>query len=347
MTVAAAPAGALAGFVLPPELEADTPPERRGLRRDGVRLAVSRGTAVRHRRFRDLPAELRPGDLLVVNVSATLPASVVVDESLAVHFSTRQPDGRYLVEPRRPAGPASLPHADPQAGVVALPGGARLDLLEPYRPSGRPRLWLAEFTANRPLPAYLLAWGRPIRYRHVAEAFGLDAYQTVFARYPGSAEMPSAGRPFSSGLVTRLVAAGIGLAPITLHTGVSSQEAGEPPFPEWYSVPAATAARIDDTRRRSGRVIAVGTTVVRALETVAEPGAGARPGRGWTDLVVAPDHRLAVVDGLITGWHEPASTHLDMLTAIAGSEALAEAYDQALGAGYLWHEFGDSHLILR
>ena len=179
-----------------------------------------------------------------------------------------------------------------------------------------------------------------------ARDWPLDTYQNVYAREPGSAEMPSAGRPFTSELVTRLVAKGVGVSPLVLHTGVSSLEANEHPYPEWYRVPPATAARINDTRRDGGRVIAIGTTVVRALETVVDARRVVHAGSGWTDVIVTPERGASAVDGLLTGWHEPEASHLQMLEAIAGRELLDLAYTEASRAGYLWHEFGDVNLLL-
>jgi S-adenosylmethionine:tRNA ribosyltransferase-isomerase len=308
---------------------------------------VSDGDGTRHRRFHELSSELRPGDLLVVNVSATLPASVVVDPDLVIHFSTALPGGLHLVEMRRLSGATSLPHHHPQPGLVGLPGGGIVELLTPH-PADSPsrRLWAARLDLGRPLSEYLATWGRPIRYRHTDSPYPLDAYQTVFARVPGSAEMPSAGRPFTDRLVTTLVASGISIAPVTLHTGVSSLETGEHPYPEWFQVPETTAGLVNQTRAGGGRVVAVGTTVVRALETTADSHGVSHPGRTWTDLVIGADHRLRVVDGLITGWHEPASTHLDLLQSVGARGRLVESYRIALDSGYLWHEFGDSHLIL-
>lgn len=341
------PVDGVEGLVIPAESEATRPPETRGMRRDQVRLMVTDGDGIRHRRFHDLPLELRPGDLMVVNVSATLPAAVVAGPDLVVHFSTTLPGGLHVVEMRSLAGATSLPHKKPRPGKVALPGGAIVDLLTPYPVGSRSRrLWAANVELGRPLPEYLATWGRPIRYRHTDGPYPLEAYQTVFARVPGSAEMPSAARPFTERLVTSLVASGISIAPLTLHTGVSSLEAGEAPYPEWFQIPEATAARVNQTRESGGRVVAVGTTVVRALETTADSSGRAHPGQTWTELVIGAEEDLGVVDGLITGWHEPESTHLDLLQAVAGRTRLAESYRIALDTGYLWHEFGDSHLIL-
>lgn len=341
------PVDVLDGFTLPAELEASRPPETRGVPRDQVRLMVSDGDEIRHRRFHELTSELRAGDLLVVNTSATLPASVVVDPDLVIHFSTALPGALHIVEMRTLSGATSLPHQHPRPSRVMLPGGGIVELLAPYpADSASRRLWAARLDLGRPLSDYLATWGRPIRYRHTDSPYPLDAYQTVFARVPGSAEMPSAGRPFTDRLVTSLVASGVSIAPLTLHTGVSSLETGEAPYPEWFVVPETTAGLVNQTRAGGGRVVAVGTTVVRALETTADSNGRSHPGRTWTDLVIGAEHRLRVVDGLITGWHEPASSHLDLLQSVGGRRRLVESYRSALDSGYLWHEFGDSHLIL-
>lgn len=333
-------------FQIPTDLEARGPAEGRGICRDEVRLMVTEGKKRRHARFRELPSMLRPGDLLVVNNSATLPASVRT-EDVVVNFSTTLPGGLHIVELRRPSGPGSVPWEGGQPTRVALPGGARVDLLAPYPvDSETRRLWVAYVEVGGTLPDYLARWGDPIRYPHAHGPHPLSAYQTVFATIPGSAEMPSAGRPFSRRLLTELMNGGVAVAPLTLHTGVSSLESGEEPYAEWFDIPAATAALVNHTRRHGGRVVAVGTTVVRALETTADDVGRSHPGGGWTELVVVPDLPLRVVDALITGWHEPASTHLDMLEALAGRETLADSYRAALAHGYLWHEFGDSHLIV-
>ena len=346
-TLALRPADLLDGFTVPPEQEATRPAETRSIRRDRVRLMTTGPDGIGHQVFTDLPGLLRAGDLVVVNDSATLPAAVMVDRDLVVHFSTRLPGGLDIVEPRRPTGATSLAYTGIEPGIVDLPGGGTLELLTPY-PVGTlyERLWVARADLPAPRAEYLETWGRPIRYRHTDGPYKIDAYQTVFARVPGSAEMPSAGRPFTERLVAELALSGVALAPLTLHTGVSSQETGEPPYSEWFEIPQRTAALVNHTRSTGGRVIAVGTTVVRALETTVDSRGISHPGRSWTDLVIEPDHDLKAVDGLITGWHEPESTHLGLLEAFAGRSALASSYEAALTCGYLWHEFGDSHLIL-
>jgi S-adenosylmethionine:tRNA ribosyltransferase-isomerase len=323
-------------------LEAHEPPEYRGVARDGVRLMVAHKTTgeIDHARFRDLPELLEPGDLLVVNISATLPAAVgAEDGALRVHFSTRVPglsDSWRVVELRTTDGSKPL---KARAGKrVRLPGGAELELAAPYL--GGQRLWVARLdTAVAP---YLNAHGEPIRYGYARGRFPIAQYQNVYATEPGSAEMPSAGRPFTAELIFRLIAKGIQLAPLTLHCGVSSPERHEPPFPEEFEVPETTAARVN----AAPRVIAVGTTVVRALETAADSEGRVKPCTGWTNLVVSAQRGIRAVDGLITGWHEPEASHLKLLEAAAGNELLARSYAAALERGYLWHEFGDSQLLL-
>jgi S-adenosylmethionine:tRNA ribosyltransferase-isomerase len=343
-------------FRLPPELAATAPPEERGLPRDGVRLMVARRDANRleHRWFADLPAILERGDVLVVNTSATLPAALrgrLDDGQTAqVHLAGRLPEGNGLVELRHPGvgENASTPWLDAARGtLVHLPAGATVRLLGPLA-GGRPvRLWVARVDLGTSPLAYLAAHGCPVRYGYVDRDRPIGVYQTVFADEPGSAEMPSAARPFSAQLVTRLAARGVTFAPFVLHCGLSSPEAHEPPAPEWYRVPAESAVSINVARAQGHRVIAVGTTAVRALETVVDPSGTVHPGSGWTDVVVSPDRRLRSVDGLISGWHEPEASHLDLLEAVAGRPLLDASYTAALAGRYLWHEFGDSHLILR
>jgi S-adenosylmethionine:tRNA ribosyltransferase-isomerase len=332
-----------ADFVLPAEREAHDPPEARGLARDGVRLLVSRRASgeVSHHAFTDLPGLLLPGDLLVVNTTGTLPAQVRAGGGLAVHFSTAQLDGTWLVELRRLENKISMPNGHGHPGqVIPLPAGALLTL------QGRAtaRLWRARLSVA--VVPYLLRHGLPIRYSYVRRDWPLSFYQTVFAARPGSAEMPSASRPFTPEVVTALATRGVLIAPLTLHCGVSSLEAGEDPYPEPYDVPPATARLVNHVRASGGRVIAAGTTVVRALETAARADGRVLPAAGWTSHVVTPETGVRAVDGLLTGLHEPRSSHLRMLAAFAGPGLLARCYAEAIGAGYLWHEFGDVHLLI-
>jgi S-adenosylmethionine:tRNA ribosyltransferase-isomerase len=321
--------------------EAVTTPERRGLTRDAVRLLVTDRERGRHRDlfFRDLPALLRAGDLLVVNDSTTLPAALTATRddgtTFPLHLSTHIVDGLWIVEPRPPGA---------HGARAALPDGAHVTLLAPVD-DAQPRLWYAALALTQPLDAYLAAHGRPIHYAYLAEPAQLADYQTIFARVPGSAEMPSAGRPFSASVVDTLRAAGVGIAAVTLHAGVSSPERTERPYREQFAVSPATAAAVNATRRAGGRVIAVGTTVVRALESAVD-GGEAVAASGWTGLIVTRDRGVALIDGLLTGFHEPQASHLDMLRAFLDDATLDAAYAHARDAGYLWHEFGDVHLLL-
>ncbi|MEW2000890.1 S-adenosylmethionine:tRNA ribosyltransferase-isomerase [Streptomyces coelicoflavus] len=348
---------------VPEELSARVPVEQRGpgLDRDGVRLLVSRGTEVSHHVFGELPGLLRAGDLLVVNTSPTLAAAVdgrVGHACVVVHFSTRGDDGRWAVELREPDGRGTTrARADvvewrgcggPAGTKVRLPGGARLVLEEPLSARGE-RLWWARVSGAE-VPALLREHGRPIRYSYTERDQPLSVYQTVFALPPGdgagSAEMPSAARPFTARLVAELVSRGVQFAPVTLHTGVASAESHEPPYPERFAVPEASARLINAVRAGDGRVVAVGTTAVRAVESAVGTDGVVRARAGWTDLVVTPERGVRVVEGLLTGLHEPEASHLLMLEAVAGRAAIDRGYDAAVRGRYLWHEFGDVHLLL-
>jgi S-adenosylmethionine:tRNA ribosyltransferase-isomerase len=351
---------------LPPDLEAAEPPETRGLRRDEVRLLVSNVSddAIEHARFYDLPRWLEPGDVLVVNTSGTLNAALPATDGngadFEIHLSTKLPGGFWTLEVRQPGAGASVPFAGGHVGMsFRLPAGGRAVLLAPYPLIGAlespSRLWMAAVEVPGELPAYLERHGFPIRYQYVTRAWPSDMYQTVFATEPGSAEMPSAARPFTPELVARLVSRGVQIAPLVLHCGVASLEAHEPPYEEFYRVPADTAERVTAARRAGRRIVAVGTTVVRALETVTDERGVTSAGEGWTNLVVTPGRPIRSVDGLITGLHEPRATHLQMLEAVVTTvarrpssfarEHLERAYGEARRLGYLWHEFGDSQLI--
>jgi S-adenosylmethionine:tRNA ribosyltransferase-isomerase len=328
-------------------LEVDQPREVRVANRADVALLVASRAegGLAHARFGELGRFLRRGDLLVVNTSATLAAALPAQldgEDVMLHLSTPADAGNWVVELRTAE---LMPLPGPRMGAtVELPGGASAKLLARYLASKR--LSVARLSLGEPVESYLRRHGRPIRYRHTPTESPIDAYQTVFAIHPGSAEMPSAARPFTGELVAELAAGGVLFAPVTLHAGVSSLELGESPYPERYRVPGATARLVNAVHDWGGRVIAVGTTVVRALETVAALGGRVRAGDGLTNLVVTPERGLHAVDGLITGWHEPSSSHLHLLEAAAGSDLLSGCYAAAEARHYRFHEFGDSHLIL-
>jgi S-adenosylmethionine:tRNA ribosyltransferase-isomerase len=328
-------------FELPDGREADRPPEDRGIPRDGVRMLLVTPSVIEHRHARDLPEVLQPGDLVVVNTSATLPAAV----GQTVHVSTELDDGAWVVEVRRTdqAGPAPVAAGD----VLRLPGGLRLRLQRPH-PDGQSRLWRAVPSPWVGTVDYLAEHGRPVQYRHLRRQVSLSALQNVYATEPGSAEMPSAGRPLSERVLVRMVARGIVVAPVVLHAGLSSPESHEPPQPERFRVPAATARLVNHTRRSGGRVVAVGTTVVRALESSTGDEGTVRSATGWTSLVLGPDRPARAVDGLLTGLHDPQASHLDLLEAVAGADLVRRGYQIATTGPepYLWHEFGDIMLFL-
>jgi S-adenosylmethionine:tRNA ribosyltransferase-isomerase len=339
-------------FELPPELEAPAPPENRGITRDAVRMLVAKQSdlSLVHSHFSELPRFLDEGDLVVINTSGTLAAELdgtaPDGKPVQVHLSTQLPAGLWTVEIRRDG----VAHLLARTGdVIELVGGGHVALLAPYSPGpggSGVRLWVTHLEVPERLHSYLARYGRPIRYGYVRGSYPLSAYQNVYVTEPGSAEMPSAGRPFTPEVLTRLVAKGVGVAPLLLHTGVASLEANEPPYAEYFRVTLPTAHRINDARRSGGRVIAIGTTVVRALESVVDDHGYVHPSEGWTEAVVSPERPVRSIDGFLTGWHEPEASHLAMLEAIAGRPLLEASYAAALSEGYLWHEFGDVHLIL-
>lgn len=309
------------------------------------------------RRIDDLPLLLAPGDLLVVNDAATLPAS------LHGHSAAGAPIELRL------AGPAD--ERDEWAAVVfgdgdhrtptehrpappPLAPGDAIDLGEDLRASVAsvaplsPRLVRIRFDrAGASLWQALYRRGRPVQYAYVRAPLRLWHVQTGYASRPWAVEPPSAGRPLRWSLLARLRARGVELASVTHAAGLSST--GDPaidralPLPERYDVPAATVRAVEATRARGGRVVAVGTSVVRALETVA---AGA-PLAGITHLRIGPEHQLRALDAILTGMHEPGSSHHDLMHAFAPAALLEAAHTHAVRHDYLAHEFGDSTLIYR
>lgn len=329
-------------FSVPEALEAHEPPEMRGLTRDDVRLLVSftNSRRIEHAQFTDLPRFLLPGDLLVINVSATIPAALTARRGdgteVLAHISTRLPAELTIVEFRQ---------ASVSAGeVFELPDGAVITALTPY--PGSQRLWVTRLELPEPLLKYLEHWGKPINYSYIRGSWPIEMYQNVYAKVPGSAEMPSAGRPFTAEIMDRLARAGVFFAPVLLHTGVSSLEHSESPYEEYFEVPYEAVAAIQRAKKRKNRVIAVGTTTIRALESVVDDAGRLIATRAWTDLVITSGRDLRIVDGLLTGFHEPKASHLAILETLTGRDRLAQAYQAAQDIGYLWHEFGDLHLIL-
>jgi S-adenosylmethionine:tRNA ribosyltransferase-isomerase len=359
-------------FSLPPELEAGEPPEARGLRRDQVRLMVSNYSTdrVRHASFHDLPKFLTRGDVLVINTSRTRNAALLAVRAdgtrLELHLSThlmeeysKLPSGEagdlWTIELRSLESNGKSRHFEgaEQGEILSLPGAAAAVLLGPYISDCDPdlqlpsqTLWLASVTLPSAVDDYLAQFGFPIRYNYVKDKWPLSYYQTVYATESGSAEMPSAGRPFTSELLMRLESKGVQIAPLILHTGVSNVDTHEPPYKEFYQVSSDTARLVNEARASGRRVIAVGTTVVRALETVTAAGGKVHAGEGWTCKVITPKYKLRSINALLTGYHEPEATHLAILQALVGPAHTRLAYNEALKHNYLWHEFGDLHLML-
>jgi S-adenosylmethionine:tRNA ribosyltransferase-isomerase len=327
------------------------PPESRGLARDGVRLLIARPGRIEHRRFRDLPEVLVPGDVLIVNTSATLPAALrgvrADGRAVPVHVAAVTDDGDWVLELRRPDGGGPLLDVGPGESI-ALPGGrrARIGPAFPDPRAGASRLHRASIAPAADPVAYLARHGRPIEYSYLAAPQPLAAHQTVYADEPGSAEMPSAGRPFTARAITRLVARGVTVVPVVLHAGVSSPEPGEPPAPERFRVPEATARIVDGARLAGARIVAVGTTATRAIESATGRDGTVRPARGWTGLVLGPERPARTVTGIVSGLHPPEASHLMLLEAVAGPDLVRAAYAATAGRDYLWHEFGDAMLFL-
>ena len=347
-------------FSLPPELEASAPPEARGLRRDQVRLMISHYSTdqVKHTRFYHLDKYLEDGDVIVINTSRTRNSALLGTRGdgsvLELHLSIHFDDDLWTVELRRIDEAGKTKHLEDarEGELLTLPGAVFAILQGPYvsdcnentKPSET--LWLAKINFPQDVDEYLARYGFPIRYNYVKEKWPLSFYQTVYATEPGSAEMPSAGRPFTPKLMKRLEAKGIKIAPLILHTGVSNLETHEPPYKEFYRVTPETAGLVNEARASGHRVVAVGTTAIRALEAVTNGVGETHAGEGWTCLVITPQRKLRAVNALITGMHEPEATHLAMLESLAGLSHIKLAYEEALRKGYLWHEFGDLHLIL-
>jgi S-adenosylmethionine:tRNA ribosyltransferase-isomerase len=342
-------------FKLPSELAASAPPERRGIARDAVRLLYidRHSDRLEHTHFNRIADYLRSGDLLIFNSSRTLPASLTGCDAppgpcIEVRLAEHLPDDTWLA--LLLCRQDDLFSCGLAAGLeLSFDGGLTCRVLAPA--PDNPRLWRIRFSlAGLALVDALHRIGQPIRYSYVSAPWNLDYYQTVYAREPGSVEMPSAGRAFTWRLLFDLKRRGVQTAYIVLHTGLSSYmddelDASHPTSEEEYLIPETAADAIAEARARDGRVIAVGTTVVRALESVAVEGQVA-PGHGYTRLHITGGHRLSVVDGLLTGLHEPTASHLDLLTAFLPAERLQDGYKEAVRLGYLWHEFGDLNLIL-
>lgn len=346
-------------FHLPKSLQCSTPTEERDLKRDEARLMVSyrNNDMVHHGIFRNIIDYLEAGDVLVVNTSGTLKAalSAIWNKKIAlnIHLSNKISDHEWVIELREVANQEIKRFSKAQTGdLLQLSHGGAVQLIVPYYQhensvhSEHLQLWKAAFLIENSVEEYLDNYGKPIRYNYIKTQYPPSYYQTVFATEMGSTEMPSAGRAFTPELVAALVSKGVQIVPILLHTGVASLEIDERPYDEYFRVPSITAEVVNRAKKQGRRVIAVGTTVVRALETVSNEWGQIHAREGWTDTYITPQRGICVADGLVTGFHEPRASHLLMLETLAGRRHLQVSYEAAVENGYMWHEFGDLHLIL-
>lgn len=340
-------------FELPVSLACPRPTELRNIERDDVRLLVTKGNgSIEHTVFNQLAEHLQAGDVLVVNKSATRVSAFPIDlpggSRGMVHFSTPVRHGDWLVEIREIVGDKTVRWKDGEEGIkFDLPGRAGIKLKGKYYENrDLLHLWVVEFRINGNLESYMARYGQPIKYEKLSESYPLDYYQTFFSFHPGSSEMPSAGRGFTQNLVTKLLQKGIVFAPILLHTGVSSLEENEPPYPEYMELSPVSALIINNANQQGKRVIAVGTTAVRAVESAVNQAGEVAAYMGNTDLFITDDYRMKATSGLLTGFHEPRASHLNMLQSLAGFEYIGKAYAAAIENNYYWHQFGDLHLIL-
>ncbi|QHT69946.1 S-adenosylmethionine:tRNA ribosyltransferase-isomerase [Rhodocytophaga rosea] len=340
-------------FDLPEHLSCPQPTEERELLRDEVRLLVTTGSGkISHGLFHNISDYINPGDVLVVNTSATIPSALAVtlpDGSEGViHLSNQINAQQWLIEIRSIRGNKTVRWKAGEPGMVfRLPGDASITVDERFYANKQLLdLWLATLRLSQPVEDYLAAHAFPIQYEKINHRYPLAYYQTFFSFHPGSAEMPSAGRGFTSQVVDKLLEKGVVFAPVLLHTGVSSLEENEAPYPEYMEISPISAAIINAAKSRGNRIIAVGTTAIRAIESAAGTDGMLRPYRGNTSLFIDENYSLKITDALLTGFHEPRASHLHMLQALAGMDHLELAYQAAIAADYYWHQFGDLHLIL-
>lgn len=343
-------------FDLPYQLECAKPTEERGLRRDQVRLMVSHygNDQLFHAQFHQIDQFLQAGDVLIVNTSGTLKAALEGflknGQPVRIHFSTKLAENRWVIEVRAVTAHSTRRYREAKKGDrIALKNGGTLSLEAPYYDTQQDKhlqLWHARIHLPISLEEYLNLYGQPIRYQYIKETYPQSYYQTAFVQEMGSAEMPSAGRPFTPEVITRLVSKGVQIAPILLHTGVASLEVDERPYQEYYRVSANTADLVNWAKQRKQRIVAIGTTAIRAIESATNEAGEVVAAEGWTHLFITPKKGLRIVDGLLTGFHEPKASHLLMLETLTGAAHLDISYRAALEHKYYWHEFGDVHLIL-
>ena len=340
-------------FKLPELLACPEPTELRNIARDDVRLLVTKGDgSVDHSFFNRFSENLQAGDVLVVNTSATQAAAFPIEISKGrkgmVHFSTQINHEEWLVEIREIKGNKTIRWKDgAENEVFNLPNKGTIKLKSKfYENRDLLHLWTVEVNIDQDIQSYMQMYGQPIKYENLDKAYPLDYYQTYFSYQPGSSEMPSAGRGFTSLLVNKLLEKGIELVPVLLHTGVSSLEENEAPYPEYMELSPASAKIINKAKRTGRRIVAVGTTAVRAVESATNIQGEVVPYKGNTSLYIQNEYKMRTINAMLTGFHEPKASHLNMLQSLAGADHIDEAYNAAIDNNYYWHQFGDLHLIL-
>ncbi|WP_064092026.1 S-adenosylmethionine:tRNA ribosyltransferase-isomerase [Rossellomorea aquimaris] len=332
-------------FDVPSSLNASAPVETQGKSRDDVKLMVlKRSTGEsEHTEFKQLSDFLNKGDVLVLNNSRTIPASLTGTQGnrkVTIRLSRKVTENSW----------DALLIGDIYKALepIEFSGGVKAKIIG--KGSEQPLVRL-EFNVNGTgFYDFLYREGEPIRYEYIKTPWPLNCYQTVYGSVPGSVEMASAGRAFTWKLMHTLKEKGIKMVFLQLHTGLSYYGDDRWPtpknHPEEYHVPKEAVQEIIQAKKNGKRVIAIGTTVVRALETVSAQYGELRPTRGVTNLYISKETPLKIVDGLVTGLHEPEASHLDLLSAFIAEEKLFHAYQGALLKNYKWHEFGDMNLIV-
>ena len=329
-------------FILPDELHAAFPPERRGTRRDHVRMmTIDRKTGkVIHDYFNHLADYVKPGDMIVLNNSRTIPAAL----RATIDNTCQEVEVRLARCLNETSWEALVLSVNVKVGDC-LSFSDELSAVVIDRKPDSPLLILRFSLSGLSLYQHVYSLGEPIRYEYIKKSWDLNYYQNVYGTVPGSVELASAGRAFSWEMLLDLQKRGIQLSYLQLHTGLSylnDDQFSPKDNPERYDISKETMTAVLKTKASGGRVIAVGTTVVRALESAVSTGTLS----GWTSLYINADFQLKLVDGIITGFHEPEASHLDMLTAFIKPEMLFEAYDEAIQEKYLWHEFGDINFLV-
>ncbi|MCL7747900.1 S-adenosylmethionine:tRNA ribosyltransferase-isomerase [Halalkalibacter alkaliphilus] len=328
-------------FVVPDHLHAFLPAEIRSNKREAVKLLVQNRQAgnVHHDTFENLSSYLKEGDVLILNNSRTIPAVIFTTDHMEVRLARKRSseiwDVLYL-------------HEIEIGDTLTFTSNVKATVLD--KCSKTPLISLRFSIAGNEFYNYLYTHGTPIHYEYLQDHWPLQAFQTVYSSVPGSIEMPSAGRALSWKMLADLQKKGVEIGFVYLHTGLSYFENDhwpDPIFqPEPFHVPKETVELIHLAKNRNSRIIAVGTTVVRALESAVDTQHILQPTTGETTLHIKLNSSLYVVDGLLTGFHEPEASHLDMLSAFIDQKNLLAAYEEAIRQGYLWHEFGDMNLLL-